>query len=144
MITEEIYLERVDKVLDNLNNLHIQLTSDVLNLLQNYNTFNRNYLDQIEYLIESMNNKKFLWVQIDKDIVKINIKSIKFDSTIQYHNDEFVDIYLLEYENGIIEKINAFELLKIQEKGAVNRINGVIGINKLKVSNLVKANNYGN
>lgn len=119
MKTDKLYINRMDNALDTLNQrapLGIKMINKNLKILKKYDNFLKEHLDDIEYLVESMNKRKFLWVQID--------------------NNEFIDIYTIEYENGLSEDISNFDLLNITISGAVKLKNSIIGLNKIKIKEL--------
>lgn len=136
MKTEKIFYERLDKVFDALNDKNIKIDNDLFN---RYTKFSRNYLDKLEELVNVINNNKHLWVQIDDEIIKFKINKLFYDSTFQYHEytDDYIDVYKIEYENGLSETISSIELLAIIQKGAVKRKKGIIGLNREIVNDLL-------
>jgi len=135
MKTEKIFYERLDKVFDALRIKNLKINDEQFN---RYTNFSRTYLDKLEEFVNKLNELRYLWVQIDDNVVKINIKKIYFDSTYQYHEhtDDFTDVYTIKYENDFTETISTLELLQILRKGAIKRKKGIIGLNKENVSYL--------
>ena len=141
MKTEKIFYERLDKVFDALSKDNLKINDEQF---IRYTKFSRTYLDKIEEFVKKLNNLCYLWVQIDDDVVRVNIKNIRFDSTYQYHEhtDDYIDVYSIKYENDFTETISSIELLQLLRKGAIKRKKGIMGLDKENVNYLFQLFNY--
>lgn len=143
MKTEKIFYERLDKVFDALRIKNLKINDDQFS---RYTNFSRTYLDKLEEFVKKLNELCYLWVQIDDDVVKVNIKKIYFNSTYQYYkdnddhqgiNDDYIDVYTIEYENNFTENITSIDLFYMLNYGAAKRKKGVIGIDRDNVINRI-------
>ena len=146
MKTEKIFYERLDKVFDALRIKNLKINDEQFS---RYTNFSRTYLDKLEEFVNKLNELCYLWVQIDDDVVKVDIKKIYFDSTYQYYtynednenhqgiNDDYIDVYTIEYENNFTENITSIDLYYMLNYGAAKRKKGVIGIDRDNVINRI-------
>lgn len=139
MTLEKIYIERLDKLFDELKSRNETVDDE---MFKSYVSFNEKHLTDVEDIIKSINEHKYFMIYIDDFITKVDIKEILYDSTYKYlDTDDYIDVYTIEYENGIIETICSYELLLMITEGGVKRKNGsILGINKTEIIKYMNTN----
>jgi hypothetical protein len=138
-MAEAIYLDRIDKLLDTFKHNNIEIDNKAL---ISYTKLSKKYLATVEDIVDNINEHKYLLVKFDIDIIKVPIKQITYTSTYKYITklNEYIDVYTIEYENGLTETISSIEIISIFKLGGVKRNISILGINEKKLKEYILKN----